>query len=759
MINEEGFPAGRFPMAQRLIFLMLLFLVAIPPFFRGLFFYEDMWNYLTLAVPAFILTMISRSGQREIKFDALDYLMLAFPLAYAISSIRPVDFYFSVNETIRYFTFFFFYYMVSRLVTGGRRTDALIAALYVSGLVVAAACIPFALGVFSFTGGFTGLFTSFFQYKNTLAAFLGAVLFLGLYLWKNRGGEYGWIITIANFTIMFGMRGASSRGGVLAFCAALLLMGLLNYRKRDLSLHLYLLMLTLLTQFSVPMFIGLVNLGHGAWSLPVFLTTVAVAALSDRVMTARGVYMAGPGKRAAYVVLTLLLVILLMSGTVFDSTYFTGSIERPPAEIQTGGGTDPVNFWYRLYYDLDALEMAAERPLSGWGGGGWQSAYRYYQDFLYNTKRIHNHFLEVLVESGLPGLIIFTGLWAVFAIRSVRLYRNNLPDSRESNLYLFVFLAAITLGIHALMDFTLSFLSVLLFIAALFGFIRAVSGGQQEGGSGIGLMLRGGLVIFSVMILAVSWVQLEAHQRFTAAENLAEEKGSAGAGGMFEDALRLNGWNSNYQLKYAQHLRRGGDIEGAYRHAVRAAELNPYLGLAYFHASRYASDLGRLSQAVYLGRQAVKVSPFQLMWYGNLSKAYYNQGAHYLSEDNTVEAVKYFKLAAGVVGGVQGLIDSIPGKKKSMWIPPPSLEVPPEAYLYSGAGAYLAGDRAGGEGMILEAAAHNDTGLEANLWLAVISSGDEPLRDIYLNRALEMDREAIPRYNYLVSLAEKAHSK
>lgn len=752
MIERGGVRAGQ------LIFLFTLFVVAVPPFFRGLYFYEDIWNYIVLVVPAFLLFVILRPGGREMKPDVLDYLMLSLPLAYIISSISPVNLYFSVNETLRYIALFLLYCMVSRLAAGRRRIDAVIAALYVSGVGVAAACVPMALGALSYTGGYTGLFTSFFQYKNTLAAFLGAVLFLGLYLRKSHGGKYGIIITIANFVIMFGMRGASSRGGVLAFCAALLILSVLNYRKRDLSLHIYLIMLALLTQFSAPLFIGLVNLGHGLWALPVFTAAMAMAVLGDYILSARGIYKAAIGKKAAYMFLTLFLVILLISGTVFDSTYFTGVIERPAAEIQTGGGTDPVNFWYRLYYDLDALEMAAQRPLSGWGGGGWQAAYRYYQDFLYHTKRVHNHILEVLVETGLPGFAAFTGLWAVFGARSVNLYKKY-AGTGEGDLCLFVFLAAATIGLHGLMDFSLSYLSVLVFTGALLGIIRALSGGEEGGGRGPGLVIRGGIVIVSVLAVILSLVQLEAHQRFTAAERLARGEDKAGARGMYEEALRLNGWNSSYHLKYAQHLEGAGDFEGAYRHAVRAAELNPYLGPAYYHASRCALELGRVSQAVFMGRQALKVYPFQLSWYGNLSRIYYKAGLFYLEEGNAPEAGKYFRLAAGVAAGVQGVIERIPEKKRSMWVSPPRLEVPPEAFLYSGAGAFLAGDRRGGEDMLWRAAAHNDTAVEANLWLAVINSGDRLLGDIYLKRALELDRESIPIYNNIKSLAEKVYSK
>jgi len=416
MTEREMYSGDSFPLINRLSFLLVLFLLIVPPYIKGLFFHEDQWNYLILTVPAFILVIIFNPQ------TSLDFLMLAFPMAYLISSVKPVYFLLSVNETLKYFTWFFIYYMVSRLVREDR-INTVISILYISGLGVAAACIPLALKAINFAGGYTGLFTSFFQYKNTLAAFLGAVLFLGLYLWRNHREKSAWIIALANFIIMFGMRGTSSRGGILAFCAAFLLFAVLYHKRKDISVYIHLSMLTAITQFSVPLFIGLVNLGHGPWALIVFLVSLMLVGLCDYLLRLWKAYLFSSGRLAVHIVLALLLVMLLMSGTIFDASYFTGNMEKQALDIQTGGGADPVNFWYRLYYDSDALEMAAQRPLLGWGGGGWQTSYRYFQDFLYNTKRIHNHYLEVLVESGLVGFLIFTGLWAVFIKRALHFYR------------------------------------------------------------------------------------------------------------------------------------------------------------------------------------------------------------------------------------------------------------------------------------------------------------------------------------------------
>jgi len=757
MLEREVHPGDRFPLINRFVFLLLLFLLTVPPYIKGLFFHEDQWNYLILAVPVFIMVVIFNPQPANKRFDVFDCLMLAFPLAYLVAAIRPVYFFLAVNETLKYFAWFFIYYMVSRLATDQGRINTIISILYVSGLGVAAACIPMALKAFDFAGGYTGLFTSFFQYKNTLAAFLGAVLFLGLYLWRNHRERSAWLIALANFIIMFGMRGTSSRGGILAFCAALLLFALMYHKRTDYSVYIHMIMLAVITLFSAPLFIGLVNLGHGPWALLVFMVALAVSGVCDHALRLGKVYLAGSGRLAVHIVLALVLVILLMSGTILDASYFTGNMEKQAVDIQTGGGTDPVNIWYRLYYDRDAFEMAAQRPLFGWGGGGWQSSYRYYQDFLYNTKRIHNHFLEVLVESGLVGFGIFIGLWALFVKRVFYSYREGHTGSDEGDIWIYVSLSAITLGLHAAVDFSLTFLSVLVFISALFGIMRSISGVREEG-YGLSALVRVGLIIISLLIMPVTAVQLQAQHSFTLAQDHADDNKPGAAKQLFEDALRQNGWNSNYHLVYAKYLSRNGDTEDAFRHAFRAVELNPYLGSAYIDASRYALDKGNITQAVFLGEQAVKVAPYQLRWYGNLSRTYYSSGVYHLMEGKPAEASKFFRPAVDMASRVQDLIDRIPEKMKRMWISPPDLKMPPEVLMYAGACSYLRGDSQNGEKMLLMAVSHDSTAVEANLWLSVMHREDHDLNNLYLSRALEIDGQIMPLYDNLKSLAEKAES-
>lgn len=758
MSYQEECLGNRFVLLNRLNYFLLLLLIFVPPFFRGLFFPDDQWSYMLLLIPSFIVAIVFNPDSNS-DFELMDYLMLALPLAYLISTISPAYFYLAANETFKYFAMFFIYYLVSRLIRGDRELHTLICLLYVSGLLVAAAAIPMALKTFNYPGGYVGIFTSFFQYKNTLATFMAAIFFLGLYLWKYDRGRYAWLITIANYIIIFCMRGTSSRGGILVFCAVFAILGFIFYKRRDLSVHINVLLLATVSLFAVPLFLSLANMDKALAASGVFVMSLAVVVLLDFINTKKGLYqitLAGK-KVTVFVLVTLIIVMLMLGGSLYDYSYFAGDMVVLSDEIQAGGGTDPVNFWYRFYYDLDALEMAAENPLFGWGGGGWQTAYRTYQDFLYNTKRIHNHYFEVLVETGLAGLVIFVSLWVLFAKKSLELYRREKEITGRKDIIMYVFLSGTTVALHSLMDFSLSFLAMMVYTGTLFGIIRVFSGYRLEGQNReLSVITKACFTVISLLILISVFIQLQASRKIDVAEEYMVDRNFVMAKQSYEEALRLNRWNSTYHLLYAQCLSQLKDQKGAYSQAVKAAEINPYNGLAYFHASRYAIDGGLCSEAVFLGEKALEQAPYQLYWYGNLAKIYYRAGVYYLLEGDSNQAGKYFRLSAGLPSGVQGLINNMPDKYKKMWVKPPDLEIPLEVVLYAGIGNYLTGDRGSAEKMLLQAAAAEKTAVEANLWLAVMNRGDIEGNKAYLTNALKIDGNITGLYNNLVSLAERA---
>ncbi len=84
------------------------------------------------------------------------------------------------------------------------------------------------------------------------------------------------------------------------------------------------------------------------------------------------------------------------------------------------------NVIQRFVYYSDAIKLWEQSPVFGLGQGAFESGKKQVQTYYYETKYVHNHFLQVLLDTGIPGLLIFLGLLgssfgsAVFALRRTK---------------------------------------------------------------------------------------------------------------------------------------------------------------------------------------------------------------------------------------------------------------------------------------------------------------------------------------------------
>lgn len=91
--------------------------------------------------------------------------------------------------------------------------------------------------------------------------------------------------------------------------------------------------------------------------------------------------------------------------------------------IRLQGAFQSYSFLQRVLYVEDGLKLVAERPILGYGMGGFENAIVSVQTTNYETKYAHNHYLQAMVETGIFGLIFFVGLLAVSGWAIVRTLR------------------------------------------------------------------------------------------------------------------------------------------------------------------------------------------------------------------------------------------------------------------------------------------------------------------------------------------------
>ena len=69
----------------------------------------------------------------------------------------------------------------------------------------------------------------------------------------------------------------------------------------------------------------------------------------------------------------------------------------------------------RLVFFADGIKLFTRSPVIGRGLGAFENGIKSVQDFYYETKYVHNHYIQSLVDTGVVGLILFLGLLAVSA--------------------------------------------------------------------------------------------------------------------------------------------------------------------------------------------------------------------------------------------------------------------------------------------------------------------------------------------------------
>lgn len=72
-----------------------------------------------------------------------------------------------------------------------------------------------------------------------------------------------------------------------------------------------------------------------------------------------------------------------------------------------------------VFFD-DGMKLFRRSPVIGLGMGTYENAIKSVQSFYYETKYAHNHYIQTLLETGIIGLVLFVG---VFAVSAVCLYR------------------------------------------------------------------------------------------------------------------------------------------------------------------------------------------------------------------------------------------------------------------------------------------------------------------------------------------------
>ncbi len=211
---------------------------------------------------------------------------------------------------------------------------------------------------------------------------------------------------------------------------------------------------------------------------------------------------------------------------------------------------DSSNNDARLVFAKDGIKLFKDYFLFGAGGGAWQNLYTQYQSYPYSTRETHNHYIQMLTEIGMLGiiaLILTSGILIKYAL-SILLKEK---DYFEISLLL----PAAMIFMHAAIDFDLSLMAVIFLAFALLAIISSnmpsFNGVPKNINSygKVGLTIAAILVTFTGTTIFMGIISGNNASRIINSDVLKAEK-------LYKKAIGYDKYNAAYKIDYAQILDR-----------------------------------------------------------------------------------------------------------------------------------------------------------------------------------------------------------
>lgn len=739
---------------------LLLFLT---PFFRGLFFPDDQQKALLFIAMSFGLILISkwRSGDNSFLSHPLDYLMLAFPLAYILSAFNAANYGLAVDEAADVLLCFVLYWCVVNLARNRKTVDILLCIIFSAGLAVSLAGLMTLTGLINIKDGVQQdvRIASTLQYPNALAGYLVIVITAGIYLWRKSSfsetdaGEkisnrrynknISYIFTVGNLLLAAVILGTRSNGGYLTFALAILMLLVLLPGWNRLFVFVHLITIIPPAAASIYYFQQYAT-GHQyvkAW-LFLLMGILFVVFMQWLYLRCIPFLITQLQKKSIQKALLAGISFLVILAIGFPVIYLNNLLLQLQNYIKIRSLMD------RLYFIIDAFQMFKERPILGWGGGGWQEAYSFYQSFSYISNQIHSYFMQIAVETGIVGLIVVVGIWTIFLISGYRAYqkRDNINDKF---LVSALTVGVLSLGFHSLFDFDLSLSALTLVLFTFIAMIRVleksppklINEKNDKVSKPVFIMVS---VVFLVVASIVSCL-LTAKGYAEDAMLLFKQRKYGEAVGVLEKATSINFLRAEYNYSLAELYRITGQKDKALEEAIKAADKSKYNTNRRALLASLALERGDFEETARYAEEVLRLSPWVISNYEYVGFVYKTMGVAELKKGRDESANKFFRAATVLPDIINNKINLLDTNRKKLIL---DFGVTGKLMLASGVSNLMLGDNSKAESQLKEASLTQETKGEAFVWLGLLSEkmGDLVSANSYLNKAKEVSPEYEKKY-------------
>lgn len=738
--------------------LFCLFLM-FAPLLRGLFFAADLLPYQVAGSIIMAVVLVDTWVRRQpLLGGPVAYAFLWVTLAYGISVPVAASRTQAIQGFARYAMFFGVYWISWYIARESRISRNLVIYAGLAGSVAVALIGLLSAGnLIDFPGAVVGSrISSTLQYPNALAAFMMFFSIVGFTMWVLAEDVTARILlSLAVYCEVLVFLSSYSRGGWVVYPFSVV--ALLALTPKEFRAKLVFAICSTLTSVLLVLrqFVTALETKHPGSTLKYALYGALTACLiqagyyvykriSSELLApaARKVVAWAAGCYAGLTFLVYLAMLLAQYGVGLKGV-LPASIMKRISSISL----DDPSFLTRAFSTKDALRIFLDYPLLGRGAGAWNALYHGYQIVLYWTTEVHNHFAQVLVETGVLG---FAGYISVWLLLSYSVLKSLLPYARSSDesvggrssfsardrMRLWgLFVGVISVGIHSAMDFELSLPGVAYGVWAMMGVIAAQiekSGRYPRFDWYLGRTRRAVSYVLVALVLVSVFVPSFLFQR-------AAYYGSLGASAMmnhdflraealFQAARRLDPFTGSYLVDIGQCYaarglleKRPELIEKAVAAFRQARLLEPYNVNYIVQMTDVLAASGRFLEGAEFAKSLTELVPLDVRSYETfvrLSVSSYVDAV--LKGSETSSAEMYLDEALKIPEKLARLKAGVTGTYAERWSPD-HLNLTPALKLYLGQAYYLRKDLRNAQTFLSEAVKDRNLKSEADAWMTAVT--------------------------------------
>ena len=277
------------------------------------------------------------------------------------------------------------------------------------------------------------------------------------------------------------------------------------------------------------------------------------------------------------------------------------------------------SFVARMRFNLDGLKIVKNYPILGAGGGGWVTLYQKYQSYPYWTTQAHNFFMQLWIEIGTMGLILFIGIIGLITICSLVTYRKK-EDTERKVVLAGLFSTIFAILLHAFVDFDMSLMAYAIVFWGILGILTSnidFNNIDKYFNKLYKVKVIPYILIIIAIGLGINSYMIKASDKYIEEANKANDNMELDiAIKNLEKTVKLDKYEPDYKLDLANSYKRKFESTEEHSYLEKAKLLtDEYIKLsssdstAHALASSFNMSVGNVDEGLELLEKAVELQP------------------------------------------------------------------------------------------------------------------------------------------------------